>query len=55
MLRQATLVCLNRAMSHLACRPLLPAGNKHLQQKWDEALYELHRMKVREITSPQFV
>lgn len=55
MLQQTTLFCPDRTMSHVACRPLLPAGNKYLQQKWDKTLYELHRTKVKEIISPQFV
>ncbi|XP_042350718.1 uncharacterized protein CFAP97D2 [Plectropomus leopardus] len=33
--------------SHLAYQPLLPAGNKYLQQKWDKASYDLHRGKVK--------
>lgn len=33
-------------MQHLAYQPLLPAGNKYLQQKWDKASYDLHRRKV---------
>ncbi|KAG8000546.1 hypothetical protein GBF38_016942 [Nibea albiflora] len=36
-----------RAMTHLAYQPLLPTGNKYLQQKWDTASYELHRGKVK--------
>uniref|UniRef100_A0A8D0CR11 CFAP97 domain containing 2 n=1 Tax=Sander lucioperca TaxID=283035 RepID=A0A8D0CR11_SANLU len=32
-------------MAHLAYQPLLPAGNKYLQQKWDKASYDLHRGK----------
>uniref|UniRef100_A0A8C4EGQ8 CFAP97 domain containing 2 n=1 Tax=Dicentrarchus labrax TaxID=13489 RepID=A0A8C4EGQ8_DICLA len=28
-------------------QPLLPSGNKYLQQKWDMASYDLHRGKVR--------
>lgn len=40
--------CLDRTMmAHLAYQPLLPAGNKYLQQKWDKASYDLHRGKVR--------
>ena len=27
-------------------QPLLPAGNKYLQQKWDKASYDIHRRKV---------
>lgn len=38
--------CLDRAMTHLAYQPLLPTGNKYLQQKWDTASYALHRGKV---------
>uniref|UniRef100_A0A8C3A5J9 CFAP97 domain containing 2 n=1 Tax=Cyclopterus lumpus TaxID=8103 RepID=A0A8C3A5J9_CYCLU len=34
-------------MAHRACQPLLPTGNKYLQQKWDEAAYDLHRGKVK--------
>uniref|UniRef100_A0A3B4X8P9 Uncharacterized protein n=1 Tax=Seriola lalandi dorsalis TaxID=1841481 RepID=A0A3B4X8P9_SERLL len=34
-------------MQHLAYQPLLPSGNKYLQQKWDMASYDLHRRKVR--------
>ncbi|KAL7385195.1 hypothetical protein ABVT39_017349 [Epinephelus coioides] len=34
-------------MAHLAYQPLLPTGNKYLQQKWDKASYELHREKVK--------
>ncbi|XP_018558189.2 uncharacterized protein cfap97d2 [Lates calcarifer] len=34
-------------MQHLAYQPLLPAGNKYLQQKWDKASYDLHRRKVK--------
>ncbi|XP_027146975.1 uncharacterized protein CFAP97D1 [Larimichthys crocea] len=36
-----------RAMTHLAYQPLLPTGNKYLQQKWDTASYALHRGKVK--------
>ncbi|XP_070771087.1 sperm axonemal maintenance protein CFAP97D1 [Enoplosus armatus] len=34
-------------MQHLAYQPLLPTGNKYLQQKWDMASYDLHRGKVK--------
>ncbi|XP_059199521.1 sperm axonemal maintenance protein CFAP97D1 [Centropristis striata] len=34
-------------MAHLAYQPILPAGNKYLQQKWDQASYDLHRRKVK--------
>uniref|UniRef100_A0A672I4U4 Si:dkey-83m22.7 n=1 Tax=Salarias fasciatus TaxID=181472 RepID=A0A672I4U4_SALFA len=34
-------------MQHQAYQPLLPAGNKYLQQKWDKASYDLHRRKVQ--------
>uniref|UniRef100_A0A3B4U4R8 CFAP97 domain containing 2 n=1 Tax=Seriola dumerili TaxID=41447 RepID=A0A3B4U4R8_SERDU len=34
-------------MQHLAYQPLLPSGNKYLQQKWDMASYDLHRRKVK--------
>ncbi|KAE8299138.1 hypothetical protein D5F01_LYC01530 [Larimichthys crocea] len=34
-------------MTHLAYQPLLPTGNKYLQQKWDTASYALHRGKVK--------
>ncbi|TDH06666.1 hypothetical protein EPR50_G00115770 [Perca flavescens] len=34
-------------MAHLAYQPLLPTGNKYLQQKWDKASYDLHREKVK--------
>ncbi|XP_045911011.1 sperm axonemal maintenance protein CFAP97D1 [Micropterus dolomieu] len=34
-------------MQHLAYQPLLPTGNKYLQQKWDKASYDLHRGKVK--------
>ncbi|CAN9497592.1 unnamed protein product [Ophioblennius macclurei] len=34
-------------MQHQAYQPLLPAGNKYLQQKWDKASYDLHRTKVK--------
>nr|XP_046259482.1 sperm axonemal maintenance protein CFAP97D1 [Scatophagus argus] len=36
-----------RTMTHLAYQPLLPTGNKYLQQKWDKASYDLHRRKVK--------
>lgn len=36
-----------KKMQHRAYQPLLPAGNKYLQQKWDNASYDLHRKKVR--------
>ncbi|KAK5890209.1 hypothetical protein CesoFtcFv8_013756 [Champsocephalus esox] len=44
-------------IKHLAYQPL-HTRNKHLQQKWDKASYELHRGKVRSAkptinTSPQ--
>ncbi|XP_033966417.1 sperm axonemal maintenance protein CFAP97D1 [Pseudochaenichthys georgianus] len=44
-------------IKHLAYQPLR-TRNKHLQQKWDKASYELHRGKVRSAkptinTSPQ--
>ncbi|KAJ0005460.1 hypothetical protein NQD34_015354 [Periophthalmus magnuspinnatus] len=32
---------------HQAYQPLLPAGNKYLQQKWDRASYDLHRHNVK--------
>ncbi|KAK2840054.1 hypothetical protein Q5P01_013794 [Channa striata] len=35
------------AMQHRAYQPLLPSGNKYLQQKWDKASYDLHRQKVK--------
>ncbi|XP_040913997.1 uncharacterized protein cfap97d2 isoform X2 [Toxotes jaculatrix] len=35
-------------MQHLAYQPLLPTGNKYLQQKWDKASYDLHRRKLEE-------
>lgn len=38
-------------MEHRAYQPLLPAGNKYLQQKWDNASYDLHRKKVQSNTS----
>ncbi|XP_056294098.1 uncharacterized protein cfap97d2 [Pseudoliparis swirei] len=34
-------------MAHRACQPLLPTGNKYLQQKWDAAAYDVHRGKVK--------
>nr|XP_020465062.1 uncharacterized protein C17orf105 homolog [Monopterus albus]XP_020465063.1 uncharacterized protein C17orf105 homolog [Monopterus albus]XP_020465064.1 uncharacterized protein C17orf105 homolog [Monopterus albus] len=34
-------------MHHRAYQPLLPTGNKYLQQKWDKTLYDLHRSKVK--------
>ncbi|KAA8587915.1 hypothetical protein FQN60_001109 [Etheostoma spectabile] len=34
-------------MAHLAYQPLLPTGNKYLQQKWDKTSYDLHRGKVK--------
>ncbi|XP_071369461.1 uncharacterized protein CFAP97D2 [Centroberyx affinis] len=34
-------------MQHLAYQPLLPTGNKYLQQKWDKASYDMHRRKVK--------
>lgn len=46
-LQLCIMFCLDRTITHLAYRPLLPAGNKYLQQKWDKASYELHRRKVR--------
>lgn len=33
-------------IKHLAYQPL-HTRNKHLQQKWDKASYELHRGKVK--------
>ncbi|XP_051260622.1 sperm axonemal maintenance protein CFAP97D1 isoform X1 [Dicentrarchus labrax] len=36
-----------RTMTHQAYQPLLPSGNKYLQQKWDMASYDLHRGKVK--------
>uniref|UniRef100_A0A7N9AYX1 CFAP97 domain containing 2 n=2 Tax=Mastacembelus armatus TaxID=205130 RepID=A0A7N9AYX1_9TELE len=37
-------------MEHRAYQPLLPTGNKYLQQKWDKASYDLHRRKVKSAT-----
>ncbi|XP_044071971.1 sperm axonemal maintenance protein CFAP97D1 [Siniperca chuatsi] len=38
-------------IQHLAYQPLLPTGNKYLQQKWDKASYDLHRGKVKSAKS----
>ncbi|KAM7380254.1 hypothetical protein PAMP_003566 [Pampus punctatissimus] len=35
-------------MQHLAYQPLLPAGSKYLQQKWDQFSYDLHKRKLEE-------
>ncbi|XP_063300712.1 uncharacterized protein CFAP97D2 [Pelobates fuscus] len=32
---------------HRAYQPILPCGNKYLQQKWDQAYYDEHKRKVR--------
>ncbi|XP_066563708.1 uncharacterized protein cfap97d2 [Amia ocellicauda] len=46
-------------MQHRAYQPVLPCGNKYLQQKWDRADYDAHRRKVKSAkptlntTSPQ--
>ncbi|XP_060091072.1 uncharacterized protein CFAP97D2 [Heteronotia binoei] len=32
---------------HRAYQPILPCGNKYLQQKWDKAVYEEHRKKIQ--------
>ncbi|XP_056089193.1 uncharacterized protein CFAP97D2-like [Rhinichthys klamathensis goyatoka] len=34
--------------THKSYRPLKPAANWFLQQKWDQSNYEIHRDKVRE-------
>ncbi|XP_054642459.1 uncharacterized protein cfap97d2 [Dunckerocampus dactyliophorus] len=34
-------------LSHLAYQPVLPSGNKYLQQKWDPMSYDLHRRKLK--------
>ncbi|XP_043927929.1 uncharacterized protein CFAP97D2 [Protopterus annectens] len=31
---------------HRSYQPILPCGNKYLQQKWDKAYYDEHRKKV---------
>ncbi|XP_053165428.1 uncharacterized protein CFAP97D2 isoform X2 [Hemicordylus capensis] len=31
---------------HRAYQPILPCGNKYLQQKWDQAIYEEHKKKL---------
>ncbi|XP_035249155.1 uncharacterized protein si:dkey-83m22.7 isoform X2 [Anguilla anguilla] len=33
-------------MQHRAYQPILPCGNKYLQQKWDRTHYEMHQKKV---------
>ncbi|KAJ8349935.1 hypothetical protein SKAU_G00250650 [Synaphobranchus kaupii] len=33
-------------MQHRAYQPILPCGNKYLQQKWDRTNYEMHKKKV---------
>lgn len=33
-------------MQQLVYQPLLPTGNKYLQQRWDKASYDMHRRKV---------
>nr|XP_006639009.2 PREDICTED: uncharacterized protein C17orf105 homolog [Lepisosteus oculatus] len=46
-------------MQHRAYQPVLPCGNKYLQQKWDITCYKEHRRKVKSAqpmvntTSPQ--
>ncbi|XP_062983737.1 uncharacterized protein CFAP97D2 [Elgaria multicarinata webbii] len=32
---------------HRAYQPILPCGNKYLQQKWDKATYEEHKKKIQ--------
>nr|XP_020639639.1 uncharacterized protein C17orf105 [Pogona vitticeps] len=32
---------------HRAYQPILPCGNKYLQQKWDIAVYEEHKKKIQ--------
>ncbi|XP_044284481.1 uncharacterized protein CFAP97D2 [Varanus komodoensis] len=32
---------------HRAYQPILPCGNKYLQQKWDKATYEKHKKKIQ--------
>ncbi|KAJ6667389.1 hypothetical protein lerEdw1_016510 [Lerista edwardsae] len=32
---------------HRAYQPILPCGNKYLQQRWDKATYEEHRRKIQ--------
>ncbi|XP_077472802.1 sperm axonemal maintenance protein CFAP97D1 [Stigmatopora argus] len=34
-------------LSHLAYQPIVPCGNKYLQQKWDKISYNFHRNKVK--------
>uniref|UniRef100_A0A8C5MZQ4 Cilia- and flagella-associated protein 97 n=1 Tax=Leptobrachium leishanense TaxID=445787 RepID=A0A8C5MZQ4_9ANUR len=33
-------------MQHRAYQPILPCGNKYLQQKWDKTYYDEHKRKV---------
>nr|XP_028583878.1 uncharacterized protein CFAP97D2 [Podarcis muralis] len=32
---------------HRSYQPILPCGNKYLQQKWDKATYEEHKRKIQ--------
>ncbi|XP_061485371.1 uncharacterized protein CFAP97D2 [Rhineura floridana] len=32
---------------HRAYQPILPCGNKYLQQQWDKATYEEHKKKIK--------
>ncbi|XP_041128455.1 sperm axonemal maintenance protein CFAP97D1-like [Polyodon spathula] len=34
-------------MMHRAYQPVLPCGNKYLQEKWDKTYYDEHRKKVK--------
>ncbi|XP_077583683.1 sperm axonemal maintenance protein CFAP97D1 [Stigmatopora nigra] len=34
-------------LSHLAYQPIMPCGNKYLQQKWDQISYDFHRNKIK--------
>ena len=34
------------AKSHKAFQPMLPCGNKLLQQKWDQTYYEQHKKLI---------
>ncbi|XP_043547181.1 uncharacterized protein CFAP97D2 isoform X2 [Chiloscyllium plagiosum] len=36
---------------HRAYQPILPTGNKYLQEKWDRVCYHEHRRKVKDAKS----
>ncbi|KAM5181656.1 LOW QUALITY PROTEIN: uncharacterized protein CFAP97D2 [Mantella aurantiaca] len=40
-------VCKVNQKMHRAYQPILPCGNKYLQQKWDKTYYDEHKRKVQ--------